>query len=137
MREESCNSEIKISLSSVSAWRVSISTSMSSSRAITSSGLSPDVSDAGLPSEKGPRLVLVSIELLGEVGCHSLLRMECTVVASCSGELSEDMSKSVGFKHLNLRCSEVVSGALARFPEVVYIRSPLETGIDAADWEQY
>ncbi|GKA28841.1 hypothetical protein Tco_0715086, partial [Tanacetum coccineum] len=49
---ESCNSEIKISLSSVSAWRVSISTSMSSSRAVTSSGLSPDVSGAGLPSEK-------------------------------------------------------------------------------------
>ncbi|GJZ75127.1 hypothetical protein Tco_0639592 [Tanacetum coccineum] len=49
---ESCNSEIRSSLSLVSAWRVSISTSMFSSRAVTSSGLSPDVSDAGLPSEK-------------------------------------------------------------------------------------
>ncbi|GJS25043.1 hypothetical protein Tco_0453675 [Tanacetum coccineum] len=49
---ESCNLEIKSSLSSVSAWRVSISTSMSSSRAVTSSGFSHDVSDAGLPSEK-------------------------------------------------------------------------------------
>ncbi|GKA92195.1 hypothetical protein Tco_0814120 [Tanacetum coccineum] len=49
---ESCNLDIKSSLSLVSARRVSISTSMSSSLAITSSGLSSDVSDAGLPSEK-------------------------------------------------------------------------------------
>ncbi|GKG34734.1 hypothetical protein Tco_0437430, partial [Tanacetum coccineum] len=49
---ESCNSDIRSYLSSVSARRVSISTSMSSSLAVTSSGLSSDVSDAGLPSEK-------------------------------------------------------------------------------------
>ncbi|GKC49397.1 hypothetical protein Tco_1072142 [Tanacetum coccineum] len=49
---ESCNSDIRSSLSSVSARRVLISTSMSSSLAVTSSGLSSDVSDAGLPSEK-------------------------------------------------------------------------------------
>ncbi|GKA44319.1 hypothetical protein Tco_0737043 [Tanacetum coccineum] len=49
---ESCNSDIRSSLSSVSAQRVSISTSMSSSRAITSFGLSSDILDAGLPSEK-------------------------------------------------------------------------------------
>ncbi|GKB26316.1 hypothetical protein Tco_0865717 [Tanacetum coccineum] len=49
---ESCNSDIRSSLSSVSAQRVSISTSMSSSRAVTSFGLSSDVLDAGLPSEK-------------------------------------------------------------------------------------
>ncbi|GKG40106.1 hypothetical protein Tco_0466883, partial [Tanacetum coccineum] len=35
-----------------SAWRVSISTSRSSNLAVTSSGLSSDASDAGLPSEK-------------------------------------------------------------------------------------
>ncbi|GJT25748.1 hypothetical protein Tco_0895685 [Tanacetum coccineum] len=49
---ESYNSEIKSSLSLVSAWRVSISTSMSSSRAVTSSGLSSCVLDAGYRSEK-------------------------------------------------------------------------------------
>ncbi|GJZ75465.1 hypothetical protein Tco_0639930 [Tanacetum coccineum] len=49
---ESCNSDIKSYLSSVSARRVSISTSMSSSLAVTSYGLSSDVLDAGLPSEK-------------------------------------------------------------------------------------
>ncbi|GJW69114.1 ribonuclease H-like domain-containing protein [Tanacetum coccineum] len=49
---ESCNSDIRSSLSSVSARRVSISTSMSSILAVTSYGLSSDVSDAGLPSEK-------------------------------------------------------------------------------------
>ncbi|GKF14760.1 hypothetical protein Tco_0056222 [Tanacetum coccineum] len=49
---ESCNSDIRSSLTSVFAWRVSISTFMSSSRAVTSSGLSHDVSNAGLPSEK-------------------------------------------------------------------------------------
>ncbi|GKD51294.1 hypothetical protein Tco_1280270 [Tanacetum coccineum] len=49
---ESCNSEIKSSLSSMSALRVSIYTSRSSSLAVTSSRLSSDVSDAGLPLEK-------------------------------------------------------------------------------------
>ncbi|GKE06521.1 hypothetical protein Tco_1398539 [Tanacetum coccineum] len=49
---ESCNSDIRSSLSSASAWSMSISTSMSSSLAVTSSGLSSGVSDAGLPSEK-------------------------------------------------------------------------------------
>ncbi|GJX93711.1 hypothetical protein Tco_0348297 [Tanacetum coccineum] len=49
---ESCNSDIMSSLSLVSAQRVSISTSMSSSLAVISSGLSSDVSDAGFPSEK-------------------------------------------------------------------------------------
>ncbi|GKD81760.1 hypothetical protein Tco_1348599 [Tanacetum coccineum] len=50
--KESCNSDIRSSLSSLSAQRVSVSTSMSSSLAVTSSGLSSGVSDAGLPSEK-------------------------------------------------------------------------------------
>ncbi|GJY58714.1 hypothetical protein Tco_0458606 [Tanacetum coccineum] len=50
---ESYNLDIRSSLSSVSARRVSISTSMSSSRAVISFGLSYDVSDAGLPSKKG------------------------------------------------------------------------------------
>ncbi|GKA75929.1 hypothetical protein Tco_0782307 [Tanacetum coccineum] len=49
---ESCSSAIRSSLSSVFAWRVSISTSKSSSLAVTSFGLSSDASDAGLPSEK-------------------------------------------------------------------------------------
>ncbi|GKC82869.1 hypothetical protein Tco_1138586, partial [Tanacetum coccineum] len=49
---ESCNSDIRSSLSLASAWSVSISTSMSSSLAVTSFGLSYGVSDAGLPSEK-------------------------------------------------------------------------------------
>ncbi|GJV56573.1 hypothetical protein Tco_1457578 [Tanacetum coccineum] len=45
---ESCNSDIRSSLSSVSARRVSISTSMSSSLAVTSSGLSSGVSVDGI-----------------------------------------------------------------------------------------
>ncbi|GKD28198.1 hypothetical protein Tco_1238976 [Tanacetum coccineum] len=49
---ESCNSDIRSSLDSVSARSVSISTSMSSSLAVTSYRLSSDVSDAGLLSEK-------------------------------------------------------------------------------------
>ncbi|GKD63166.1 hypothetical protein Tco_1305274, partial [Tanacetum coccineum] len=49
---ESCNSDIRSSLSSVSTQRVSISTSMSSSLAVTSSRLSTGVSDAGLQSKK-------------------------------------------------------------------------------------
>ncbi|GJU67674.1 hypothetical protein Tco_1253933 [Tanacetum coccineum] len=93
---ESCNSDIRSSLSSVSTQRVSISTSMSSSRAVTSFGLSFDVSDAGLPSEKGSELILVQVIGLPErFDESSLLRMECPVAASCSGELSGMLLESV------------------------------------------
>ncbi|GJR30174.1 hypothetical protein Tco_1106406 [Tanacetum coccineum] len=73
----------------------------SSSLAVTSSGLSSDVSDAGLPLEKvmtsgkngdGGDLLLFregpGIWIALEVGESSLLGMECPVAASCFGELS-------------------------------------------------
>ncbi|GKB19965.1 putative reverse transcriptase domain-containing protein [Tanacetum coccineum] len=90
----------------LSATLRSHSRQLSSSLAVTSSGLSSDVSDAGLPSKKvmtsgkngddgdlllfrdGPGACDIS------AGTLSLLGMECPVAASCSGELSGTLLES-------------------------------------------
>ncbi|GJT34437.1 hypothetical protein Tco_0924856 [Tanacetum coccineum] len=86
---------------------------LSSSLAVTSSGLSSDVSDVGLPSEKAmasgkngddgdlllfrdsPGTSDISAGTLREVGESILLGMECPVAASCSRELSGSMVVTV------------------------------------------
>ncbi|GJV19729.1 hypothetical protein Tco_1368749 [Tanacetum coccineum] len=103
---ESYNSEIKSSLSLVSAWRVSISTSMSSSRAVTSSGLSSCVLDAGYRSEKlmeSGRMAMMVIYFSFGDGPRLPERLASQVFLGWSvpwrHPVLEGVVRSVGFKH--------------------------------------